>query len=98
MNDTADPSSRRQRFTPWVLFSCAIFVISASLIPAYVGTVGIAAIGETEAPTHVEATDAVAARKGEHRRRRRTGTRRMRWQRQLLAISRDEARSTWHGH
>jgi hypothetical protein len=96
MNDTADPSSRRHRFTPRGPFSFAIIVLSVSLVPAYVGSVGIATVGETEAPTHVEPTEAVADRKGEHEQRRRTVSQRMRWRQHLLATKRDEARRHWH--
>jgi hypothetical protein len=96
MNDTADPSSRRYRFSPRVLFSFAIFALSISLVPAYVTTVGVATIGEAEATTHVETTEAVADRKGEHNQRRRTAAQRMRWHRRLLATRRIEARIHWH--
>ena len=97
MNDTADPSSRRYRFNPRVLLTCAIFAFGVSLVPAYVVTAGVATPGETEAATHVETAEEVAGRKGEHKQRRRTASRRMVWKRRLLATRRGETGRQWHG-
>lgn len=97
MNDTADPSSRRYRFNPGVLVTCVIFALGVSLVPAYVVTAGVATTGETEAATHVEVAEVVAGRKGEHKQRRRTASRRMVWQRRLLATRRGETGRHRHG-
>lgn len=95
MNDTADPSSRRYRRNPRVLFFFAIFALSVSLVPAYAGPAAVAAIGESEANTHVEATEALPGRKGEHKARLGTAVQRMQRHRRLLATKRIKARATW---
>ncbi|HUP17760.1 MAG TPA: hypothetical protein VM848_17155 [Acidimicrobiia bacterium] len=92
MNDTADPSSRRYRFNARVLLSCAIFALSVLLVPAYVAMVGVATIGETEATTHVETTEAVADPRSRHKQRRRTVSKRKLWYPSFLPARRDGAR------